>query len=73
MVTKEITSVDKTLIKNILIKEFLPSIQKNFPWDCKEFIIQMYNASPHINDDDVYWRVSVKESGGESEDKTPSR
>ena len=33
MVMKEITSVDKTLIKNILIREFLPAIVEKFPKD----------------------------------------
>ena len=62
MVVKEITSVDKTLIKNILIRELLPAIVEKFPKDCKEINIQLDNSSPHIKDDDVYWRSSVEKS-----------
>ena len=48
MVMKEITSVDKTLINNIFIRELLPSIVEKFPKDRKEINIQLDNASPHI-------------------------
>ena len=53
IVMKEITSVDKTLIRNILIRELLPAIVQKFPKDTKEINIQLDNASPHIKDDDV--------------------
>ena len=56
MVVKEITSVDKNLIKNILISELLHYIIRNLPNDFKEIIIQLDNAYPHINDYDVDWR-----------------
>ena len=60
---KEITSVDKTLIRNILIRELLPEIVQKFPKDTKEINIQLENASPHIKDDDVDWRQAVDKCG----------
>ena len=60
---KEITSVDKTLVKNILIRELLPAILQKFPKDTKEINIQLDNASPHIKDDDVDWRQAVDKCG----------
>ena len=63
IVVKEITSVDKTLIKNIFVRGLLTSIINKFPKDRKEIIIQFDNSSPHIKDDDVDWRESVEEIG----------
>ena len=63
IVMKEITSVDKTLIRNILIRELLPAIVQKFPKDTKEINIQLDNASPHIKDDDVDWRQAVDKCG----------
>ena len=59
----EITSVDKTLIRNIFIRELLPAIVQKFPKDTKEINIQLDNASPHIKDDDVDWSQEVDKCG----------
>ena len=63
MVTKEITSVNKEIIKGILIDKLIPAIVEKYPRDCDEVIVQMDNASPHITNEDKDWEAAVKVSG----------
>ena len=56
---RPIISVNKNVLKQVIINNLLPAISENFPRDCDEIVIQMDNCSSHIDNNDLDFRRAV--------------
>ena len=59
LLLKLISSINKNILKEVIINKLLPSIVDNFPRDSDEIVIQMDNCSSHIDNNDLDFRRAV--------------
>ena len=59
LLLRPIISVNKNVLKQVILNNLLPAISENFPRDCDEIVIQMDNCSSHIDNNDLDFRRAV--------------